>query len=84
MHIVNQIIKALGGQVELARKTGNPQQTVNYWATRKPPEIPPAHRLAVMLAAQADPNVTLPAEALEYLQSRTRTPKAPAQQGIAA
>ncbi len=77
MHIVHVIFEAFGGPTALAEKTGNPQQTVSYWGTRTPPEIPPPQRLAVMMAAQSY-NVWLPAAAMAYLQSRVRTPKEPA------
>jgi hypothetical protein len=75
MHTVHLIVKAFGGTSALAAKTGNAQQTVSYWNTRSPPEIPPLHRPHVLNAARKH-GVDLPADAQAYLRSKLRTPKA--------
>lgn len=75
MHTVHHIVKAFGGTSALAAKTGNAQQTVSYWNTRSPPEIPPLHRPHVLSAARKH-GVELSADAQAYLKSKQRTPKA--------
>lgn len=75
MSVVHTIIDAFGGVNATAEKTGTPQQTVSEWGTRKPPEIPPWRRSALLDAAR-NAKMDLPADAVAYLASTARTPKA--------
>lgn len=83
MSVVPTIFDAFGGVNALADATGFPQQTVSEWQTRQPPEIPPWRRSAVADAARRL-NKSLPPEALAYLASTVRTPKAKAPESVAA
>lgn len=77
MQVVHDIIAKLGGSTGVAAKTGIPQQTVSEWANREPPEIPPWRRPAVLDALKRDgKDSEVPAEAIAYLASTQRTPKA--------
>jgi len=73
MSIVPSIFAAFGGVNKLADATGSAQQTASEWLNRKPPEIPPWRRSAVLEAARRLPT-PLPPEALAYLTSTARTP----------
>lgn len=75
MDPVAAIFDAFGSVTAVAVKTALPQQTVSEWKNRTPAEIPPWHRPTVANAASRN-NIELPAEALAYLASRRRTPKA--------
>lgn len=75
MNVVPSIFEAFGGVNALADATGFPQQTVSEWQTRTPPEIPPWRRSSVADAARRL-NKTLSPDAVAYLASTKRTPKA--------
>lgn len=83
MSVVPIIFDAFGGVNALADATGFPQQTVSEWQTRTPPEIPPWRRAAIADAARRL-NKSLPADALAYLASTVRTPKARPTEQVAA
>ncbi len=75
MSVVPTIFEAFGGVNRLAEATGTPQQTASEWLNRSPPDIPPWRRPAVLGAARKlkEP---LPPEALTYLASTQRIPRA--------
>lgn len=77
MSTVEAIIKAFGGQVAMSKATGVPQQTIDTWAKRAPPEIPPWRRPAIIAAAAHSKAVVLTDEHVAYLRSTERTPKDP-------
>lgn len=75
MHVVHAIIAAFDNQVAMAAATGIPQQTISEWAKREPPEIPPWRRSTIAAVANAQ-KIALAPEALAYLHSSDRTPRA--------
>lgn len=83
MSVVPDIFEAFGGVNALAEATGFPQQTVSEWQTRNPPEIPPWRRSSVADAAKRG-GKKLSTEALLYLASSARTPKARSTDVVAA
>ncbi|MEH3121200.1 MAG: hypothetical protein PGN16_04335 [Sphingomonas phyllosphaerae] len=83
MDVVRSIFETFGGVSALAEATGFPQQTVSEWRNRSPAEIPPWRRPAVADAARRLERALSP-EALAYLASRERTPKAQPVASVAA
>lgn len=75
MSVVQEIFEAFKGVNALADATGFPQQTVSEWNARTPPEIPPWRRASVLEAARRL-DKELSQDALAYLASTARTPKA--------
>lgn len=75
MHeIVPHIFKVLGGPTKIATGTGFPVQTVHSWINKKPHEIPPWRRPAVLDFARRDKKLDeLSDEAKAYLASSERT-----------
>jgi hypothetical protein len=72
--IIEHIFEKLGGPTAIATGTGCPVQTVHSWVSKKPAEIPPWRRAAVLDFARRDGKlVNLSDEARAYLASPDRT-----------
>ena len=72
--VIEHIFKELGGPTAIATGTGFPVQTVHSWINKKPAEIPPWRRAAVLDFARRDKKLeALTEEARAYLSSVERT-----------
>lgn len=71
--IIDHIFKTLKGPTKIADGTGFPVQTVHSWINKKPAEIPPWRRAAVLDFARRDGKLDeLSDEAKAYLASPDR------------
>lgn len=72
--ILTEIFGTLGGATAIANGTGLPVQTVHDWLRKKPAEIPPWRRPAVLdFARREKKDDELSEEARAYLTSNERT-----------
>lgn len=72
--VIEHIFSELGGPTAIANGTGFPVQTVHSWVNKKPAEIPPWRRPALLDFARRSKLVDqLSSEAREYLASDERT-----------
>lgn len=72
--VIEHIFDALGGPTKIATGTGFPIQTVHSWISKKPCEIPPWRRPAVLdFARRAGKLDKLTEDARTYLASHERT-----------
>ena len=72
--VIAHIFETLGGPTRIATGTGFPIQTVHSWVNKKPAEIPPWRRAAVIDFARREKKIdALTSEAREYLASSDRT-----------
>lgn len=72
--VIEHIFVKLGGPTAIATGTGLPVQTVHSWVSKKPAEIPPWRRPAILDFARRNECLDhLSVEAREYLASDERT-----------
>lgn len=72
--VIEHIFAVLDGPTAIAMGTGSPVQTVHSWVSKKPAEIPPWRRAAVLDFARRQGRLEmLSTEAREYLASHKRT-----------